>query len=142
MEKYIRSKITNHLSIPLEAGKSQTKCEVAVIGNGDIKSYEEAIEKSESGGVKLDGVAIGRAAFGKPNIFQDTITKTQDANIQELILKHAKLAYQTKGDHGIIEFRKHLLAYTKGLPNAKKLRTEAVKIENVKDVEKLISKLI
>ena len=130
----VKSQITNH--------KSQSKCEVAVIGNGDIKSYEEAMEKSESAGVKLDGVAIGRAAFGKPNIFQDIITKKQGTNIKELILKHAKLSYQTKGDHGIIEFRKHLLAYTKGLPNAKKLRTEAVEIESVRDVERIVGELI
>lgn len=123
----------------------------AVIGNGDIKSYNEAMEKSESNGVKLDGVAIGRAVFGNPNIFKNhksQIIRLGFANarranhkLQELIIKHAKLAYQTKGDHGIIEFRKHLLAYFKGLPSAKKLRTEAVKIESVKDVEKIANKL-
>ena len=113
----------------------------AVIGNGDIKSYEEAIEKSESGGVKLDGVAIGRAAFGNPFVFSDKL-EAKSYQLKALILHHAKLAYQTKGDHGIIEFRKHLLVYIKGLPNAKKLRTDAVKIESVEDVNKVISKLI
>ena len=114
----------------------------AVIGNGDVKGYEEAIEKSESNGVKLDGIAIGRAAFGKPQVFQNLKPQISNLKYKDLILKHAKLAYQTKGNHGIIEFRKHLLAYTKGLPDAKKLRAEAVKIVSVEDVEGIVKKFI
>ena len=133
----------------------------AIVGNGDIKSYEEAIEKSESDGVKLDGIAIGRAAFGNPWIFNQNYSidchsrengnlllvdprLREDDNkdlLKPNILRHAKLAYQTKGDHGIIEFRKHLLAYTKGLPNAKELRREAVLIESVEDVHNIINRI-
>jgi tRNA-dihydrouridine synthase B len=117
------------------------KSSCAVIGNGDIKSYGEAIEKSESAGIKLDGIAIGRAAFGKPTVFQNVKAQMSNVKYKELILKHARLSFETKGDHGIIEFRKHLLVYMKGLPNAKELRSEAVKIESVEDVEKIISKV-
>lgn len=123
------------------------KLQTAIIGNGDIQSYEDAIEKSESNGVKLDGVAIGRAAFGKPWIF-DQNQKTQSASwrtnhkLKKVILGHAKLVYETKGDHGIIEFRKHLLAYLKGFPDAKKLRLAAVKIETLEDVENIIKLIV
>jgi len=124
--------------------------EVAIIGNGDVKSYQEAIERSESNEVKLDGVAIGRASFGNPWIFRpnklppeaDQPMAEKSYQLKPDILRHAKLAYQTKGDHGIIEFRKHLLAYIKGLPNAKRLRNEAVRIENMEDVENIIKKLL
>ena len=117
------------------------KLQTSIIGNGDIQSYDDAIEKSESNGIKLDGVAIGRATFGKPYIFQDTSNKKQDTNIKELISDHAKLCYETKGEHGIIEFRKHLLAYLKGFPNAKELRLKAVNIETVADVENIVNKI-
>ena len=39
-----------------------------ILGNGDVKSYEQAIEKVEKYGV--DGVLIGRASFGNPFVFQ------------------------------------------------------------------------
>ena len=48
-----------------------------------------------------------------------------------------KLAYQTKGDHGIIEFRKHLLVYLSGFPNAKELRLKAVNVTSLADVENI-----
>jgi len=115
------------------------KSSCAVIGNGDIKSYQQAIEKSESDGIKLDGVAIGRSAFGNPWIFLPN--KLKSYSLKPIILRHAKLAYKTKGDHGIIEFRKHLLAYTKGLPKAKELRKEAVGVETVEDVVKIINQI-
>jgi tRNA-dihydrouridine synthase len=115
------------------------KNNVAVIGNGDIKSYNEAIERSESNGVKLDGIAIGRFSFGNPQIFQNHISHFP--SLKTIILRHAKLSYKTKGDHGIIEFRKHLLAYTKGLSNARKLRREAVGVETIKDVKNIIGKM-
>ena len=138
------------------------KNNVAVIGNGDIISYKEAIEKSESNGVKLDGMAIGRASFGNPLIFNknnhsfvchsrengnlllvDPRLRGDDERslLQATILRHAELSYKTKGDHGIIEFRKHLLAYTKGLSNARKLRREAVGVETIKDVKNIIGKM-
>lgn len=116
------------------------KSSCAVVGNGDIKSYGEAIEKSESGGIKLDGVAIGRSAFGNPLIFSDKL-KTKSYKLKAIILRHAKLCYKTKGEHGIIEFRKHLLAYLKGQPNAKELRQKAVQIKSIKDIKMIINQI-
>ena len=132
------SRWDNIYKIKSELLKTKNYQLTAVIGNGDIKSYDEAIEKSESNEVMLDGVAIGRAAFGRPCVFQNLKSQISNLKMEELILRHAELAFKAKGDHGIIEFRKHLLAYTKGLPNAKELRREAVKIETLEDVEKIV----
>ncbi|MFA7244416.1 MAG: tRNA-dihydrouridine synthase family protein [Patescibacteria group bacterium] len=112
--------------------------EVSIIGNGDISNYDEAIKRSESGGIKLDGVAIGRATFGKPWIFSAELA-VNSLKPTALILKHAKLVYETKGDHGIIEFRKHLLAYLRGFQNAKEMRKQAASIKSIRDIEKIIN---
>jgi nifR3 family TIM-barrel protein len=116
------------------------KKEVAVIGNGDISSYEEAMERANNGVTKLDGVAIGRAVFGKPWIFQKIKNQKSKIKIKELVIRHAELAFETKGERGIIEMRKHLLAYTKGLPNAKELRRELVEVKSVKEIEEIINR--
>ena len=143
-----------NVGIPTEASGKNYKLK-AIIGNGDIRDYKEAIDKSESEGIKLDGVAIGRAAFGNPWIFSPNKSRCsdRDPDISEssglisyslipCILRHAELCYEKKGDHGIIEFRKHLLAYTKGLPNAKELRRQAVKIETIEDAKAVLENII
>ena len=106
----------------------------------------------------LDGYAIGRASFGKPWIFGDAeknpkslpadashqtmqAGEIRNSKLKEIILEHAKLAEKTKGEKGIVEFRKHLLAYLKGFPDAKKLRLEAVKVSSLADVEKILGRL-
>ncbi len=121
---------------------SEFSTKVAVIGNGDIQSYDEAMERANNGAIELDGVAIGRAAFGKPDIFMNNELRIKNYGLREVILKHARLAYETKGEHGIIEMRKHLLAYTKGMVNAKALRGELVKVTKVGEIEEILDRMI
>jgi nifR3 family TIM-barrel protein len=114
-----------------------------VIGNGDIgsvTSYELQVTRNQKLGTSnLDGYAIGRATFGKPWIFSKENINSEE--LKELILKHAKLVFDNKDEHGIVEFRKHLLEYLKGFSNAKALRLEAVKVENIDDIKAIICKI-
>jgi len=87
----------------------------------------------------LDGVAIGRATFGKPWIFSKNEISIEE--LKELILYHADLAFKSKDKKGIIEFRKHLLSYIKGFPDAKELRKVVVAIENIDDVAGIVEKM-
>ena len=111
---------------------------VKVIGNGDIKGQKDIDEKLGN----LDGVAIGRGAVGNPFIFNPEFEKLSDVEKLELkkktILKHAKLAFKIKGEKGIIELRKHLLAYFKGYPQAKELRKKFVVVKSILEIEKII----
>jgi len=119
----------------------------AIVGNGDVGSYQEAMERAEAGNIKLDGVAIGRKSFGNPMIFSEklkALPRRQAGNSQQLkavVLRHAKLVYERKSDHGIIEFRKHLLAYLKEFAGAKELRGKAVLIESFSDVESIVKQI-
>jgi nifR3 family TIM-barrel protein len=124
--------------------KAKFSDKLVVIGNGDIKNYGEIKDKTsillDRNLIVLDGVAIGRASFGKPWIFShgSELKTIKNAFLKKIILKHAGLAYKTKGKKGIIEFRKHLLSYLKGFPDAKKVRMEAVKVTSFSEVESLI----
>ena len=112
-----------------------------VIGNGDVKSSSDlklkTSKKLNGKNVQLDGVAIGRATFGKPWIFQKD--QVEVIELKNVILKHAKLVFEDKGARGLIEFRKHLLAYLKGFANSKALRMEATEIEILSDIENIVS---
>ncbi len=119
-----------------------------VIGNGDISkiSNDKFLISNEMSNLQipntklfLDGVAVGRSVFGKPWIFsKDSVSKNE---LKKIILRHAILAYESKGDYGIIEFRKHLLEYLKGFANAKALRLKAVKVENIGDIKSIIAEI-
>ncbi|MEI8060754.1 MAG: tRNA-dihydrouridine synthase [Candidatus Berkelbacteria bacterium] len=108
---------------------------VKVIGNGDIRNQTNIKERLGN----LDGVAIGRGAVGNPFIFNSDFAKLSESQVLELkkktILEHAKLAFEIKGEKGIVELRKHLLAYFKGHPRAKELRKSFVTVKNVSEIK-------
>lgn len=128
---------------------------IPVLGNGDIKSVEDAKMKSQN----LDGIMVGRATFGNPWLMQE-ITQSfyynqifqpsSDLSPEEfrlnwikknkpLLLKHCKLAVEMKGERiGMNEMRKHLALAVKGLPNATELRKELVLVTKLSEVEKIL----
>ena len=89
---------------------------IPVIGNGDIKDEESALEMFEKTGV--DGIMIGRAALGNPWLFEKIIhylktgEKLLDRPLKEkleLIKRHLDLEVKEKGEYTAIrEFRKHI----------------------------------
>ncbi|MFA7253434.1 MAG: tRNA-dihydrouridine synthase family protein [Patescibacteria group bacterium] len=123
---------------------------LTVVGNGDIdsifsvmpvKADQENNEldprvRPEDDTIGLDGYAIGRATFGKPWIFSKAEVSKDELKV--IILRHAKLVYRTKGDYGMVEFRKHLLAYLKDFPGAKELRKKAVAIKTLDEVKGIL----
>ena len=115
---------------------------IPVIGNGDIKSIEDAQKIIEKTGV--DGIMIGRASLGNPWIFKSIINSENEnmINNQErlrVILKHIDLEIQDKGElSGIREMRKHIGWYIKNTKNASKIREYVNTIENREELEKVL----
>lgn len=112
---------------------------IPVIGNGDIKSKEDAKRIFEMTGV--DGIMIGRGALGNPWIFDEIINGIESSNISNeeklrVILKHIDLEIQDKGElTGIREMRKHIGWYIKNGKDASKFRAKANLIENRAELE-------
>ncbi len=102
---------------------------IPVIGNGDITCGADALRMRAQTGV--DGVMVGRAALGNPFIFAEIRAALSgepytppDADMRRaMALTHAKMAVQQKGEHAIIELRKHIAWYMRGVPGAATLRT-------------------
>lgn len=120
---------------------------VPIIGNGDIRSGADAKEKLGN----LDGVMIGRASFGNPWIFQEVTAALNGEEFSpptpkekgEIIKTHAQLLIETKGERrAMLEFRKHLLSFTKGFPGAREMRAKMTSIENIQDVKVVVDKMV
>lgn len=110
---------------------------IPVIGNGDIKSPEDAKKILED--TNVDGIMIGRASLGNPWIFRDIINELSGKEKQEVskeeklevIIKHIKLAVEEKGEIvAVKEMRKHIAGYIKNMREASKYRDLINKIDN------------
>lgn len=122
---------------------------IPVIGNGDVDSPETAEEMLRMTG--CDGIMIGRGAQGNPWIFHQILHWMQTgereerpplAEVQQMILRHARLQVECKGVYtGIREMRKHVAWYTAGYPNSARLRAKVNEVENLEELEDLIREL-
>ena len=115
---------------------------IPVIGNGDIKTPEDAKKIIEE--TNCDGIMIGRGTLGRPWIIKQIKTFLENGEIQEVsnqeilqtILKHIELEVKEKGEYtGIREMRKHICYYLKGLPQASLIRDKINHLETKVDVE-------
>ena len=115
---------------------------IPVIGNGDVDSPRAAKALLEQTG--CDGVMIGRAAQGNPWIFREVVSYLNtgavpapptNAEKRELILRHAALQLQYKGEYtGVREMRKHLSWYTVGMPNSARFRQAINSMESMDEL--------
>lgn len=122
---------------------------IPVIGNGDITDGISARKMMELTG--CDGVMVGRAARGNPWLFRQIIDYLRDgtvlprpdiAEVKEMLLCHAGLQLETKGEYtGIREMRKHFAWYTTGYPNSSRLRQNVNMVENFEALRQLIDSL-
>ena len=114
---------------------------IPVIGNGDIIDGKTALEMFEK--TNVDGIMIGRAAFGNPWIFREIeyflktgkeIEKPTKEEKLRIIRKHIELAVKEKGDVAIKELRKHIAWYTKNMKNSSEFRNSINNIETEKEL--------
>ena len=121
---------------------------IPVIGNGDVCTPQDAIDIVKETG--CDGVMIGRAVRGNPWIFRrikhfmDTgqmLPEPDRHEIGEMILKHARLAIELKGEYTAIrEMRKHVGWYVGGIPHAAAIRNSVNFIESYEALEEMVEK--
>ena len=114
--------------------KENPRMKIPIIGNGDITTPQQAGRAFDTYGV--DGIMIGRATFGHPWIFReirhylDTGEILPPMSVEErvrLAKSHLAKSIEIKGEKvGILEMRRHLSCYFKGLPDFKETRLKLV----------------
>jgi tRNA-dihydrouridine synthase B len=123
--------------------------EIPVIGNGDVTTGTDALRMREETGCA--GVMIARGSHGNPWIFAqaraalDGLPAPPEPDVDErfaVCLEHARnaIAFEQSPERAIIDFRKHLGWYTKGLPDGRRLRTELFHSTSLGDVERLLER--
>ncbi len=121
---------------------------IPVIGNGDLFDVTDIKRMYEQTGV--DAFMIGRGARGNPWIFKrakayietgEILPSPSVSDICEMILKHAKMNIEYKGEYtGIREMRKHAAWYTQGLKNSAKFRDRLSHIESYDELCDIVEK--
>lgn len=121
--------------------------DIAVVGNGDVFTPEDAFEMLEK--TDCDGIMIGRGALGNPWIFREvkyflkTGKKAAAPTLKErreIMLLHLNNAISYHGEHlGILEMRKHLAWYIKGLPHSAPVKNALQQCKDVGSIEEILN---
>lgn len=101
-----------------------------LLGNGDIKTMDDAREKIKTYGI--DGVLVGRATFGNPWFFSDK-TPTPEECLHAAI-EHSEILENDFPQIHFQHMRKHLIWYCHHFPGARELRSNLMKTQNTTEV--------
>ena len=120
---------------------------IPVIGNGDIRSKEDALRMLEETG--CDAVMIGRGVLGDPWLIKEvaayleTGEELPSPSIEEkfsMAKLHAQRLCDLKGEHvGMREMRGHAAWYVKGLPGSHKLKNALTKMETYEEMLQILA---
>ena len=123
---------------------------IPVIGNGDIFCAEDAAAMFNTTG--CDAVMVARGAMGNPFIFREILHYLRTGQLLpgatpkeriETLLRQAHLSVAEKGERlAMRQIRKHAAWYLKGIRNAARLRSEAVRICTLQDLERLAERVL
>jgi nifR3 family TIM-barrel protein len=120
---------------------------IPVLGNGDITSAEMAAKRLKN----LDGIMIGRAAVKNPWIFTQCRAIFEGKELPAIpelkdqlcfFEKQAALAIEQKGERfALMELRKHLAQFVRGVPGAAQFRDQLIRVETQKALQEIFDEI-
>ncbi|MCB0328115.1 MAG: tRNA-dihydrouridine synthase [Bdellovibrionales bacterium] len=124
--------------------RDEARLETVIIGNGDVKSLEEAdLRVAESG---ADGVMIGRGIFDNLFLFQRGAAPLSERSVSEklgLLLRHIDLFEETwKGEKPYRVLKKYFKIYASSFDGASQLRMQLVETENAEEARALVDRFL
>jgi nifR3 family TIM-barrel protein len=145
------SRVKAHWETATEAMKIARKYDSSsqrtlIIGNGDCDNVAEALSRAQQ--YNLDGIMIGRGAFGNPWLFDQSKAKVTTKEKLEVMVEHARLfsslyKIDPETGFGLKEFsvmKKHFKSYTSGFAGAKELRQLLMRTKHAKEVAEVANR--
>jgi len=123
---------------PIAAVRAALPREIPVVGNGDVRTADDALRLLAATG--CDGIMVGRGATINPWIFRQiaarlsrgAISEPTLADRRDLILGHFRLvAERESSKYALHKLRKFTGWYTHGLPNGRRLRQSIQQLPDV-----------
>jgi len=110
---------------------------IPVFANGDIKSKPDAEAAVKQTGAF--GVAVGRAALGRPQLFAELSGQNCTVNIKDLVLRHIEILQRAFREERVLsEMKKHYVWYLKGIKKSKAFLEELFGIRSIKKQKEAI----
>ena len=119
---------------------------IPVIGNGDIKTVDDAIRMQKETG--CDAVMIGRGALGNPFIFKELdyyyktgkkLESISDIDKIDLCLKHMNYLLEIKPEgQAILQMRTHAAWYLKGMKGSAFVKNAIFQSKTKEELEKIL----
>lgn len=118
---------------------------IPVIGNGDIRTKEEALKRLEETG--CDAVMIGRGAIGNPFLIKelsDYFKGIEDSEVSferrvEMALDHAKRLCDLRGEAKAMRQMRGLASwYIQGMPFSSPIKNQMSKLRTYQDLDTLL----
>ncbi|MDA0302057.1 MAG: tRNA-dihydrouridine synthase [Chloroflexi bacterium] len=119
--------------------------DIPVTGNGDVKSLDDARQMTEQTGCV--SVMIGRAALGRPWVFDTAYEALDDAGRfdyeTDVVSRHLDLMESYFEPHeAVLQMKKHLMYYSRTWAGARLLRGELFDLKTADRVREVFSKRV
>lgn len=107
---------------------------IPIIGNGDIHSAQEVMEKIENN--YCDLVMIGRQAWNSPEIFA-AVAKKEIPSKEKLLQRYFELV-EKHNVTDLVDVKAQVSGMLSGLPNIKKVRVKLMQANDLDTMKKLV----
>ncbi|MEK9185368.1 MAG: tRNA-dihydrouridine synthase [Patescibacteria group bacterium] len=135
-----KREIADDLPLLHKERSRRSPSEVLILGNGDVSSVEDAINKCNQ--TDADGAMLGRAIFGNPWLF----LPKSDLGIKEklaVLIEHTNLFEQKfAGFKSFAIMKKHYKAYLKDIPNTHELKMKLMEAKNASEVIHIVDSFL
>lgn len=121
---------------------------IPVIGNGDVTDAKSALALKAH--TNCDGIMIGRGALGNPHIFPEIkaaiagmpFTPPTEQERMAIAIRHIEGIVAHKGPRSVVEMRKHIAYYVRGMRGASAFRAAATRAETAEEMIGMIRRFV
>lgn len=112
---------------------------IPVIGNGDVVDLPSALAMAETG---CDGILIGRGALGDPGLFARLLKKIPPLSRKQAAGTHFEILLGFLPEkRAVLNFRKHMAAYLRGIPDGKNLKLAALSAGSAEQMREIFGQM-